>query len=208
MRLRLLFISVCLIIFLSCSESPPSVSQVSTITVIDHGEASPAMRLCVFISIDSDIRSASDIRITNVDSGLEWSCDDLVKFTDEDGQNWAGCVSFYPAANGVIPKGAYTLVYEEASGETCESGFHVNYPDSLLTATAADFAGDISVPFETRLAVYSEDDVLLYFGEEQGYLSDRLSLQEAYENASYFTLCYFSEPEAVLCIMPAEYLTY
>lgn len=207
MRLKLFFIAIFIPFCLSCSDSPLNISQIKSIAEIDYGgNKSPQLKLCVFLSTESDIRAASDIKIISEDYDLEWVCDNPSRFTDEEEQNWVGCISFYPADGETMPKGNYSLIYEDASGKTCESEFCVDYPDDLLTTSTTGFLEIVPDSFERKLAVYSEDDVLLYFGDEKDYLTNKSSLMNDCEGAFYFKLCYISDAESIICLMPAEQL--
>ncbi|MGN0728456.1 hypothetical protein [Treponema sp.] len=161
------------------------------------------MRLSVFVNTEQDAELAHKIRIMNLNSGLEWNCTDPVKFEDKNGLNWAGCASISSAEKTELPAGAYVLIYTDKSENESEISFSVEYPEEFLELTSVDFP----VPFdslERKIAVYSSDDVLLYYGTEKKDWTDRSAVLMDYKNAAFVRVCYCLNNDSVVCLMPPE----
>lgn len=199
MRILLAVLAVCCAVFFSCSDSGPSVSHARAFTVFDYAEtdALPKTRLAVFVNVESDVRLADELRICNEESGLEWTAQQPVKVPVKDYAGWAGSAHIMPAHGKQLPQGRYCAVYQDYSGREAEAAFKVEYPVSFLQATAADFPGIIKAEYRKLTAAYSQESVLVYFGEQkQGSSSDAL------RNASVLRECYYMEDMSVVCLMP------
>ena len=173
--------------------------------VFDYAENPPDMRLSVFVNPESDVRLVSKIKIVNKDSGLEWNCDELVKFEDKNKNSWAGCANIVAAFGMKIPAGEYILTCFDRAGDEDEISFFVDYPENILSLKAEDFPGGFDYS-EKKSAVYTKDGFLLYYGKEKQEWKNRNSVLVDYKDAGFIRTCYNLKNDSVICLMPPENL--
>lgn len=206
LRLAAVFCGISILV--SCSDSVPSVSSVSPSVVFDYAseDAEPSVRLSLFALAESDFLRASKINVYNENTGLEWECSSLRKISDEGKNNWAGYSNFVSSDGVQIPKGRYSLVYEDASERECEVPFYVNYDSALYESRPKDFPWVMSGNRMQRLAVYDKDGMLLYFGERKNNWSDDKKILLDFANADTFRICWLYAGNTVICMMPYQSL--
>ena len=207
MRHKVFLFTVCffaVLICSSCSDNSPSVASVQAVTVMEFKDDSsfPVMRLALFTETSSDIHRAKKIRAVSRETGLSWNCTDLIKFSEGNKKNWAGCTSIIPAENGVIPEGAYSVVYTDCADSVWEGAFTVRYDSDLLAKKAGDFPECIKVFKSEKAAVYDENGVLKYFGEKKKTWTTIEKVRADIKDAVSFRICYYLSGENIMILMP------
>ena len=199
----LLFAFVVSLLFFSCSSSAPDVKAVRAVSIFDYadGDSYPRMRLAVFTEAGSDVRRAESIRIVSKETGWEWKADDVEIFSS-DAKMWAGYTNFVSPGDRAIPQGAYTLFYTDALGHDAESSFSVFYPSSLVRTRAGEAKAPLGREVRERIAVYDEEDVLIYFDARKSEWKSDDDVWREMENASRMRLCFSNADKSVLCFMP------
>ena len=139
MRKTALFVFIFSVLFFSCSQDSAQIASAESSVIFDYSQNPPDMRLSVFVNSESDVRLASKIKIVNKNSGLEWNCDELVKFEDKNKNSWTGCANIVAAFGMKIPAGEYVLTYFDMAGDEDEILFSVDYPENVLTLKSEDF---------------------------------------------------------------------
>ena len=192
-----------LLLFFSCSLTPPDVKAVRAAAVFEYADEGsyPRMRLAVFTETGSDARRAESIRIASNDTGWEWKADGVEIFAS-DARQWAGYTNFVPPGDRVIPQGAYTLFYTDALGDDAESSFSVFYPASLPRTKAGEAKEKLGTGVRERIALYDAGDVLIYFDARKAEWRADADVWRAVENASRMRLCFLNADASVLCFMP------
>ena len=166
MRKTSLFVFIFSVLFFSCSQDSAQIASAESSVIFDYSQNPPDMRLSVFVNSESDVRLASKIKIVNKNSGLEWNCDELVKFEDKNKNSWTGCANIVAAFGMKIPAGEYVLTYFDMAGDEDEILFSIDYPENVLTLKSEDFPDGFDYS-EKKSAIYTKDGVLLYYGEEK-----------------------------------------
>lgn len=205
MRKVALFVFIFSVLFFSCSQDSAQIASAESSVIFDYSENPPDMRLSVFVNSESDVRVASKIKIVNKNSGLEWNCDELVKFEDKNKNFWAGCANIVAALGMKIPAGEYVLTYFDMAGDEDEISFSVDYPENILTLKIEDFPDGFDYS-EKKSAVYTKDGILLYYGKEKKEWKDRNSVLVDYKDAGFIRTCYTLKNDSVICLMPPENL--
>lgn len=217
MRKSILSAAALAFCLLSCARDAPSLSEVQAVPVLEYeGGTSTQLRLraashlAVFVCPETPIEQTAEIKLENGEAGLEWTCRDPVGFTDADGRAWTGYARFAPVRGESIPQGEYTLTYEDASGQTCESSFNVEFPRRLIFARPEAFPRIIASPddedapsYETKLALYSAEGALLWYGDAPEDERDRAELAKD-RGAASARVCYVTSSPRVIYAMPPE----
>ena len=112
MRKTSLFVFIFSVLFFSCSQDSAQIASAESSVIFDYSQNPPDMRLSVFVNSESDVGLASKIKIVNKNSGLEWNCDELVKFEDKNKNSWTGCANIVAAFGMKIPAGEYQFDLE------------------------------------------------------------------------------------------------
>lgn len=205
MRKTSLFVFIFSVLFFSCSQDSAQIASAESSVIFDYSQNPPDMRLSVFVNSESDVRLASKIKIVNKNSGLEWNCDELVKFEDKNKNSWTGCANIVAAFGMKIPAGEYVLTYFDMAGDEDEILFSIDYPENVLTLKSEDFPDGFDYS-EKKSAIYTKDGVLLYYGEEKKEWENRNTVLVDYKDAGFIRACYTLKNDSVICLMPPENL--
>lgn len=205
MRKTALFVFIFSVLFFSCSQDSAQIASAESSVIFDYSQNPPDMRLSVFVNSESDVRLASKIKIVNKNSGLEWNCDELVKFEDKNKNSWTGCANIVAAFGMKIPAGEYVLTYFDMAGDEDEILFSIDYPENVLTLKSEDFPDGFDYS-EKKSAIYTKDGVLLYYGEEKKEWENRNTVLVDYKDAWFIRTCYTLKNDSVICLMPPENL--
>lgn len=205
MRKTALFVFIFSVLFFSCSQDSVQIASAESSVIFDYSQNPPDMRLSVFVNSESDVRLASKIKIVNKNSGLEWNCDELVKFEDKNKNSWTGCANIVAAFGMKIPAGEYVLTYFDMAGDEDEILFSIDYPENVLTLKSEDFPDGFDYS-EKKSAIYTKDGVLLYYGEEKKEWENRNTVLVDYKDAGFIRTCYTLKNDSVICLMPPENL--
>ncbi|MBQ0039351.1 MAG: hypothetical protein KBS64_02850 [Treponema sp.] len=208
-KIRVSLFLILSLIFISCSDDNPEVSTVDHKLVFDYKdmESAPEIRMSVYLVMVSDVSRGASMKILNEESGLEWHCGsaDLRRVSGAGGK-WAGCSTFVPVGKGCFPKGRYNVTYEDKAENECDTSFTLKYPDGLDELKASEFPLGLKIPFEKRLAIYSNEDVLLYFGEDNPAWETNKDIFAEFKNAWSKRVCYSLSRDSIYCLMPVEEL--
>lgn len=205
MRKTSLFVFIFSVLFFSCSQDSAQIASAESSVIFDYSQNPPDMRLSVFVNSESDVRLASKIKIVNKNSGLEWNCDELVKFEDKNKNSWTGCANIVAAFGMKIPAGEYVLTYFDMAGDEDEILFSIDYPENVLTLKSEDFPDGFDYS-EKKSAIYTKDGVLLYYGKEKKEWENRNTVLVDYKDAGLIRTCYTLKNDSVICLMPPENL--
>lgn len=209
MRRFLAFLSVILVslfVFVSCDSSTPKVQNVSSSVVFDYAdeESFPDVYLSVFASPDCEISRIESIRFVHEETNLEWKCETLERFDGKGKKSWVGYTHFLPLQGSKFPIGRYNFYISDMAGTEEKSLFFVNYPNNLFESRAKDFPGVLKLPNMTKIALYNQEDVVIYYGDMQKEWKKSLNqIKDSYSGAVSYRLVYYINNGNILCLMPA-----
>ncbi|MBP5442081.1 MAG: hypothetical protein J6Y60_02465 [Treponema sp.] len=205
--LPLVFGTVFLFSFFSCSDSETRITGLFSTTVLDYAdwESFPTARLSVFAETTLDERAADEIKITHNQSGLVWQCKNPRKIASTKNSTWAGYTNFVPVQGSYIPQGNYSISYVDMAGQECQSIFTVSYPEELLETTAAEF-NDMKIDREENIALYDPEGQLIYYGERKDSWTSNSEIRKTYGVAEKIRICYRLSNGRTVCMMPVENL--
>lgn len=205
MRISRLFLVCFVILFLcGCENSVPNILSINAFLVCDfESEAvSPEFRLAVFADVASDAGRSSSLKISSRSAdGYEWLIENFVS-AREDRHQWVGNANLV-CPNGLpAPLGRYEAVYTDLAGQTKETSFNLAYPEWVISIYAGDFPDAMGEGYREDVAVFSEGDVLIYYGERKNEWTSDSEIFLANEGAKYLRKCYSDAQKSVLFVMP------
>lgn len=205
------FTAIFSVLFFSCSNTAPVVSNINAKVVYDYDNAKdkPVQKLSVCLEMKSEVRRIEQINIYHPDTGYRWIIKNPVIFENNSLQ-YAGYTNCQIAgALNDIPEGEYQVCYYDAQGRETFTNFNITKNEkevSNLTKLKKQIT-DLKV----YIAIYDEDSKVLFYSvpnEEfevdkinQTFNSERIF--KFNKKASYFRLFY--ETEDRVYIMPKVY---
>lgn len=205
---KLLFSLFCAaaVLFSGCSDSEPDVVSAKGYVVFDFPDEKnpPSVRLAAFAEVSSEVRRVDSIRIRNASSDFEWNCFSPAVFSNEKKQ-WSGYTDFFSPDGTNIPVGVYNFFYLDAQGNEVSSSFLINYSEKLVGSTAEKVLQILQENAVEQYALYSEKNMLLYFGaKKQGWTDDSKIFSSDKKSSSYRKI-YIGTNDSSVCIMPPVY---
>lgn len=190
----------------SCADSTPELAGNRVFMIFEYSDmnSKPLMKLAPFVHTVSDGRRAEKISIYNKKNHLEWVSDNPVVFGDEKNQ-WVGYLDFVCSANKKMPLGFYDFYYEDGEGRVLQTAFSLAYDEKLADSSAKDFLKNTTVQKKEKIALYSEQNLLLYYGERKSSWKEDSDIFKIDGRSSYYKTCYVLTSENSVYIMPPVY---
>ncbi len=200
----LIFAMLLMLVFISCSDSNPSIAKVEHSLVFDYKDESspPQVRLSVFVQPNSSVLRAKEISAVHEESGMEWLCQSPVVFHGGDGKDYAGCTSFVPPYNSELPQGIYYVFYRDKAGRECEAEFSVNFTADFALKNYDQLPNYVSIPNNERIALYNSEGILIYCGKRREEWKDNAAILADYGTAEKMRVCY--ESGTLFFMLPFE----
>lgn len=216
MLLKVFTVLLIIGISFSCSNSVPDIENVTAITVFDFDTviSAPKVRFSVFVETSENVRRADSICVSflektlsdenNVASGIypfyEWHVNspELIEYSKK---NFLGYSNFQELING-----KYNFEYYNVDGKHCNADFSISYPEEFLSSTAEDFPDVIPDSYSEKIAIYSVNGNLLYFGKKESSWKRVSAIKRKYPDGASFRICYASNSNNYVCFMPSESL--
>lgn len=154
--LRLLFASLCILAFFSCSGKPPSVANLKWYIVdrpMDQ-KKEPGQSLSLFAAVqDPDgIDDIEEFYLINDSSRLYWKLTaDSWEKKEQDGNRWIGSNGFTLPSEGIFPDGNYRVLIVDSGGDSAERVIAVNQsskaPIGAMTVKLENDRLEVQGPF-------------------------------------------------------------
>ncbi len=190
----------------ACSEDPVNVSAVNASVVFDwqDNETLPSQRLSVFVETVSNVRRVESLLVKNTD--YSWNIESPLMVRDGQRQ-WAGYMHLEPPPAGddglgKFPQGLYSLECIDAAGHKSGQTFTVHYNYDLLKTYAVQAEEKIS-EMNKKIAVYSEQDELLFFDKPSDRWLDDAAVFKNVRHSFYMRKAYIGG--GVICLLPKIY---
>ena len=207
-RAILTFLSFFVLPFLcaSCADSEADVISATSTVVFDYdsADASPSVRLAVFLQVTNEVQRTDHFEVSNAASGYTWSVSNPGIFTGMN-RSYAYSLNLNAPEGADIPKGDYSVTYYDAAGNEDSVRFSVNYDDALLSSTTETCKDYLKNPVE-NLAIYDDANELLFMGKEKRSWKNNAAILKDYRIAQTKRVCYVTPGNALICILPAESL--
>jgi len=204
-----LFLLIVSYSLLSCSDSVPKINSVNQSVIMDFSdEQSPAVvSLSVFIQSDSEVRKIDSLTLTNVNSSLSWTSRTIELLQGKNNKFWAGYSNFKAVQGTFFPQGRYTVLIEDKAGNESESSFILNIPEEIkkgdLKSIRAYLSGN-SVQFLKNIAIYDDENNLLFLGEENENFSTDEQFIKKYPEGVKKRPVYLVNGGTVTILFPSE----
>lgn len=194
-----------LLLIFSCSNAEPSVLSVTGTVVFDFAdqESPPATRLAFFVQTDAASQRAESLVLSHGESGRSWlvSAPRMISGSEK---NWVGYTNLQPAPGESIVSGNYTCHYTDGGGNELECHIVVDYPESLLSASAAKVRDCIDAALTEYIALYSETNELMFFNKRRTAWRSNSDIAKDYRNAYSLRRCLVTGNNGIVCLLPAE----
>lgn len=178
-------------LFVSCTDTTPIILSVNTTLVYEYQSEtdSPTMRLSVFVQPDTEPERFQKIDVINIETGYIWTITDAQVISVGE-KNYIGCTTLRPYNSGFFPLGQYNVIYTDIASRSDEMNFELKNPQSFETQSISSFSySDIEkkqVAKEfifDRVALYDENEDLIYYGGQKQNLSKVEEIRRYYSNA-------------------------
>ena len=206
---RILALPVCIFLslfMLSCAQNSADIKQ-SEITVVfeyPDEENFPSARLCAFVESESDSRRSGLIQVSTQKEGFVWNSDTLVRIKNGD-RFWTGYTNFVMQKNEPFPLDSYRILLQNADEQEADEVLQVEYNTSFYKLNAAQAEKHmLETGAAKKLAVYDENNVLLYYGDFKETLSSSRKIWNVYPKANYYNVIWQTMDASVICILPKQ----
>lgn len=192
-----------LFFFLSCSQSTPVLSFTKWCVVFEYDENElPESRLSMFIEAGENVKRAERLVVSNESSNLSWTVEDLVLLQSVD-RLFCGYPNFVVQSDDKIPIGRYVITFVQADGTEKQISANVTYDEIFYNSKAQDIPQIMNEKSGSKkIAIYSQENDLLYYGEQKDSVETKEKIAKKYENALYYNEIWATPNDTVICIMP------
>lgn len=192
--------------FFSCSDSEADVVSVSSTLVLDFNDndSNPQVRLAVFFQLANEAQRSEHFVVTHEESGYSWTVSNPGIFSGLN-KSYAYSANLSVSEGEDFPSGSYSVVYYDAAGNEDEAKFSVNYDKRILKSKVDTFSEFLSNSNQ-NIAVYDEDDELLFMGKAKSAWKSNAAILKDYKLAEIKRICYVTPGNTIVCMMPAEKL--
>jgi hypothetical protein len=197
-----------LLLIASCADSVPAIADAKLMTVFEFSAegAHPSMFLFEMVYPTSNIDFADSLRLTHPASGFVWKSINPLELRDNN-VVWICSPRLAPYNNeDGFAEGQYLAAYTDTSGRVSERAVQLAFPEGLKTATAQTAAALLPENAVTKIAVYDEDDNLLYYGERSDDMTANDEIHSRYPTAFSYRECISTSGNAVTVLLPPVYL--
>ncbi len=179
---RLFILCILLFFCFSCEDSNPTLGTVRHMVLYDYNDNRlvPLEKLAIYVELQADPMRIESLSIESLDTGYVWIIDNPQYVNSNDNDNdkvWIGSSNILPSRQFLLPRGSYIARYTDVAQRNAEIAFSI---DTLVTAS------DIQEDEYTRknIAIYDDNDNLLYFGSSVSLDSDE-EILEKFNSASF-----------------------
>lgn len=194
------------ILFLSCSQNVPELvsGNYSVIFEYPEEECYPNSRLSIFVEAQSDVRRFEKIQIKSLETDYIWYVDDIAKVELND-QQWAGTTNLVVPEDEIIPSGTYEITFYNADEKFEKIYLTIDYDTSFYDVETEHVAENIKkLNGINNIAIYDENNILIYYGERTKELATKRNIWNSYRNAFSYQDIWCTKNDYVMCIMPVE----
>ncbi|MGL4982532.1 MAG: hypothetical protein ACRC4W_06750 [Treponemataceae bacterium] len=196
-------------IFLSCTSNTPAfrATRQKLIFSYDTMVSVPQVTLSVFVLASSPYDRVLSIDIEHEKSGLKWDITDLM-FMGTEKEVWFGSPSLHAPWHFPFPVGNYLISITDTSQDSARSFFDISYPEKFLTQNLNETQETTEFQSLTAesLVIYSDENEILYFGQEEDNLSSTAGILNSYPTTAYYTTFKTSSTVSYGVMMPKTYV--
>lgn len=197
-------------LLISCNQNLPEVRYASACVVFDYSENQeiPDTRFGIYVETQSNVRRVQKITAANEKSQFSWECYKPILIQSGNTQ-WACGTDFCVPSGEKIPKGKYSLVFEDSNSEETSTYFSINYDEDFYNKKAEEIPGFMNKKNGTKsILIFDKQNQLLYYGPRTPDLNDDRAIWNRYRNAGSYKEVWSTQDQSVACIMPAVLITF
>lgn len=195
-----------LIIFSACSQNLPEVRSGNCGLIAEYKtlDSYPKIKLSVFVQSESEIRRYESLNVKAVTSDYSWTVTDLIKNT-ENKKSFVGYNNFVMPDSVKFPTGAYNITVKTLDDEEDDLSLSLNYDTSIYKLKGSKVTEYIkNKSFRKKIAAYTEDGYLVFYGQLNGDNSTLERLANNYSEAVYYNEVYVGPGSTITFIMPQQ----
>ncbi len=189
----------------SCSDSEPKLVSAAGYVIFDYADEDsfPTQRFAVFLEASSDVHRAASISVTSRENSYQWNCHEPTVFSS-DSRMWAGFSYFVSPLGTAVPKGLYDVRYVYSGERFYDSVLSLDYKSDIMTCKAGGLEKLLGNCKE-EIAVYDENNVLVYFGEIDSSWKTPKKIFSTFRNSASYRKCIVDSSSNSICILPPVY---
>lgn len=191
--------------FIGCSDEYPILRLTNPSVVFEYSdeESLGKARLSFFIEEINNIKKCQFLKIINKESDYYWTSDEII-FCETKERHCAGYTNLVVPEGEKIPEGKYTVNYYQGDGKESNVETIINYDQSIYEYKASEIPDYMRQKGAVqKIAVYSKNNELIYFGEKGDNLRDTRGVWNTYPESLYYNDVWCFYDNSVMCIMPA-----
>ncbi|MCQ2591558.1 MAG: hypothetical protein MJ188_02135 [Treponema sp.] len=192
--------------FLSCTQVVPEVKSATATIIFEYKslDSLPTARFSVFVESNSDAHRYETMKVTSNSTNYVWELNEVIKIQNSN-RMFAGNTNMIVPEGEKIPFGEYHFVYTNADGEKVETNLNFNYDSAFYTTKASEIPAFMKTKFGKKyIAIYDNENKLLFYGERTDNLSDTRKIWNKYKTAHHFNEVWTLQNSSVMCILPTE----
>jgi hypothetical protein len=192
----------------SCADSVPALSDAKILSVFEFSaeNAEPSMFVYLLVQPTSNIDFADTLMFTHTESGFVWNIANPLVMTSNNAV-WVTGPRLAPyGTSAFFTEGSYRASYTDTSGRTSERTVSLSIPEGFKTATARTAAALLPENAITRIAVYDDEDNMLYYSERSDDMATNDAIKACYSSAFSYRECISAPDNAVIVLLPPVYL--
>jgi hypothetical protein len=197
-----------LLLIFSCADSVPAIADAKLMAVFEFSAegARPSMFLFEMVYPTSTIDFADSLLLTHPASGFVWKSINPLELRNNN-VVWICSPRLAPYNNEEgFAEGQYLATYTDTSGRVSERTVRLVFPQGLKTSTTQTVAALLPENTVRKIAVYDEDENLLYYGERSDGVTTNDEIHSHYSTAFSYRECISTSGNTVTVLLPPVYL--
>ncbi|MGL4986803.1 MAG: hypothetical protein ACRC5H_06675 [Treponemataceae bacterium] len=196
--------------FLSCSSNVPSIRSTRQKLIFSYeGETHvPVLSLSAFVLVGGSYDRIMYIDLEHEETKLRWTISDLT-FMGNTKETWFGSASIRSPWQLPFPSGKYLITVTDTAQDTTRSFFDMAYPEKFLSLSLVEAKETAEFQSLTAeyLVIYSDENEILYFDQEESELSTTEGILGAYPIAASYRIFKTSSTVSYGVMMPATHIS-
>jgi len=192
------------ILFISaCSQSVPEVRSANCSLILDFNSNAekPLVKMSAYAQSESEVRRYDSITIRSNTNDYCWNVYDIIK-VKENKRTYVGYNNLVMPEDIRFPTGSYSVTFKTLDEEETEVSVNLNYDTSIYNLKKSDVSSFIQKKnYRHKFAIYSKDDILLFYGQLSSEDSTPEKISSNYPNGAYFNEIWIAPNGSVTFIM-------
>jgi hypothetical protein len=162
-------------------------------------ESLPEYYALLFVQPEAESRAAT-VTLIHTESGYTWNITEPVQLK-AGGSTWIGSPHL-TADSEAFPQGQYIVRYTDTSEREIETSVTLSYSPDLADSDEAQARSNASARSQLQIAVYDENEDILYFGEKKQAWSDWTAIKKEIVGARFYRDCLIEPGYSSVVMLP------